>query len=107
MPSCDDLKIEKENAMKEDKIKKFTQKAANLMIVGLVLFGTCALMFFNQVTDGAEGMSKLFLLFFGAIITVQIVPGILLLGTMIKGALSLGKKQEATVETNANSGQHK
>jgi hypothetical protein len=93
--------------MKTDKIKSTTQKVANVLIVGLVLLGTCVFMFANQVTGGSEGMSKLFLLFFGAIITVQIVPGLLLLGAMIKGACNLGKKQVPAAESAANSGQHK
>jgi hypothetical protein len=98
---------QKESAMKPDKIKKMSQKVANVMIVGLVVLGTSAFMFGNQMTNGAEGMSMLFLVFFGAIITVQIIPGLLLMGTMIKGACNLGRKQETAAETATNSSQHK
>jgi uncharacterized membrane protein len=49
-------------------------------------------------------MPKLFLLFFGAIITVQIIPSLILLATMIKNVVAFGqKKQEPAKATAPNS----
>jgi hypothetical protein len=48
-------------------------------------------------------MPKLFLLFFGAIITVQIIPGLVLLATMIKGIASIGQKKAEPAKVTANS----
>lgn len=84
--------------MKTNNLKSATEKIANLMIVALVVVGTC---FFAIVMDAAQGgelMSKVFLAFLGAIITVQVIPGLVLLGAMLKGVFSLGKKKEAAAE---------
>jgi hypothetical protein len=34
----------------------------------------------------------------GAIITIQVIPGLLLLGAMLKGAFSLASKKEAPAD---------
>jgi hypothetical protein len=51
-------------------------------------------MSFNHISEGGEFMSKLFLVFVAAIIAMQAVPGLFLLGAMLKGIASLGDKEK-------------
>ena len=89
--------------METSTLKK-TQKVANMMIIGMVVAGTVLFSLINQVSSGAELMPKLFMLFFGAIITVQVIPGLILLSTMIKNVVSLGQKKQEPAKATANSG---
>ena len=88
--------------MEPNKLKSKTQKVANVMIIGMVIVGTVSFALINQVSSGTELMPKLFLLFFGAIITVQVIPGLVLLATMIKGVVSIGQKKQETAKATAN-----
>jgi hypothetical protein len=67
--------------------------------------GTAAAMLVGQVSEGGELMSKLFLIFFGTIIAVQIIPGLFLLGAMLKGISSLGHKEALVTETKTDNGE--
>jgi len=60
-------------------------KAANAIIVGLVLAGT--LLLGNLAAIGGDGdlMPTLFLFFFAVIIAIQVVPAAMLFGYLIKG----------------------
>ena len=89
--------------METSTLKK-PQKVANMMIIGMVVAGTVLFSLINQVSSGAELMPKLFMLFFGAIITVQVIPGLILLSTMIKNVVSLGQKKQEPAKATANSG---
>ena len=88
--------------MEANKLKSKTQKVANAMIIGMVIVGTVIFALINQVSSGAELMPKLFLIFFGAIITVQVIPGLILLATMIKGIFSIGQKNQETAKAHIN-----
>ena len=88
--------------MEANKLKSRTQKVANAMIIGMVIVGTVIFALINQVSSGAELMPKLFLIFFGAIITVQVIPGLILLATMIKGIFSFGQKNQETAKAHIN-----
>ena len=90
--------------MKSYSVKGISEKVINVMIVALVLFGTLAFLLVNQVAVGGEWLSKMFLVFLGAIITIQIIPGLLLLGAMIKGLASLGRKELPVAEEEADAG---
>lgn len=90
--------------MKSHSLKGIAEKIVNAMIVVLVVLGTAAFAVVNQVPEGGALMSKLFLVFLGAIITIQIIPGLILLGAMIKGVARLGRKQPAPVETEVDAG---
>ncbi len=83
------------------------EKVANAMIIGMVVMGTVIFSVINQVSSGTEIMPKLFLVFFGAIITVQIIPGLILLATMIKGFVFLGQKKQLSAKVTANNNEHK
>ena len=93
--------------MEPNKLKSKTQKVANVMIIGMVIVGTVIFAVINQVSSGVELMPKLFLLFFGAIITVQVIPGLVLLATMIKGLVSINQKKQEPVKVTANNDAHK
>jgi len=88
--------------MEPNKLKGKTQKIANVMIIGMVIVGTVIFALINQVSSGVELMPKLFLLFFGAIITVQVIPGLILLATMIKGVVSIGQKKVEPAKASAD-----
>jgi len=92
--------------MEPNKLKSKTQKVANAMIIGMVIVGTVIFAVINQVSSGAELMPKLFLIFFGAIITIQVIPGLILMASMFKGAVNIGQKKEVPAKASANN-QHK
>lgn len=85
--------------MKRYSIKGTAGKVINVVIVAVVVMGTVATAFVGQVSDGGELMSKLFLVFFGTIIALQIIPGLILFGAMLKGLTSLGDKKALVAET--------
>lgn len=89
--------------MEANKLKK-TQKVANALIIGMVVVGTVVFALINQVSSGAELMPKLFLLFFGAIITVQVIPGLILLATMIKNVVAIGQRKQEPAKATASDG---
>ena len=84
--------------METNKLKSKTQKVANMMIIGMVIVGTVIFAVINQISSGAELMPKLFLIFFGVIITIQVIPGLVLLATMIKGIASISHNKQETAE---------
>ena len=63
------------------------------MIIALVAAGAVVFVVLNRASSGRELMPTLFLAFLGAIITVQVIPGIVLLGSILKGIFNLGHKQ--------------
>ena len=85
--------------MKTDKAKRFLDKGFNVVIIALVVMGTAAVGLVNQLSEGGEVLSKLFLIFFGTIIAVQIIPGLFLLGAMLKGLASHSRKEELAADT--------
>ncbi|MDD2851382.1 MAG: hypothetical protein PHY09_05690 [Desulfuromonadaceae bacterium] len=93
--------------MKSNDLKSKAQKVANVMIIGMVVVGTVIFAVINQVSTGAELMPKLFLLFFGAIITIQVIPSLILLAKMIKGVASIGQKNQESVKESAHNGSDK
>lgn len=84
--------------MKPNRLRSTTEKVANIMIVIMVVAGTVAFAVINNVSEGSELMTTLFLAFLGAIITVQFIPGLVLVAAMIKGVIGLGRKSEVIVE---------
>lgn len=88
--------------MESNRLKSKAEKVANAMIIGMVILGTVIFSVINQVSSGAELMPKIFLIFFGAIITIQIVPGLILLATMIKGVINFSQKKQEPAKAAAN-----
>ena len=71
-------------------------------IVALVLVGAAAILGVSEVSEKSSLMSKAFVFFIGAVIVVQVVPGIMLLSAMMKGVISLAsKKSEVTAPANS------
>jgi hypothetical protein len=93
--------------MEPNRLKSKTEKVANAMIIGMVVMGTVIFSVINQVSSGTEIMPKLFLVFFGAIITVQIIPGLILLATMIKGFVNVSQKKREPAKAAALNSEHK
>jgi hypothetical protein len=90
--------IQKESAMKKESGNSATGKVASWSIVGLVLAGTLLISGIADVSEGSGPMAKIFLFFLGAIIVVQIIPGLMLLGAMFKGIYSMfGKKAKVSL----------
>jgi hypothetical protein len=79
--------------MKSFSLKSFTEKISNAMIIAIVVAGTVILAFINQINLEGTLMSKLFLVFLGAIITFQLLPGLMLIGGMIKGLVTMGHRK--------------
>lgn len=84
--------------MRPNKIRSTSEKIANVMIVAMVVVGTIVFGAINNA-GGGEIMSKLFIAFLGAIITIQVIPGLLLLWAMIKAMFSAANKNETAEET--------
>jgi hypothetical protein len=79
--------------MKAETNKTKTGKIASLVIVAAVVVGALAISGIADVSGGSM-MSKLFILFLGAVIVLQIVPCMMLLAAMVKGVASLFHKKE-------------
>jgi hypothetical protein len=91
--------------MKSLNLKNITEKMSNVMIIAVVVTGTVILAFINQINLEGTLMSKLFLVFLGAIITFQLLPGLMLIGGMIKGLVTMGHRKAA--HEKADSSAHK
>ncbi len=76
-----------------DKLKSGSKKLVQALVGVLVLGGIIAFAAINQTNTDGELMSQLFLIFFGFIITVQIVPGLVLFGAMLKGICGFTRKE--------------
>lgn len=70
-------------------------KLASGVIVALIVAGTFFLPAVADVTQGTGILTIAFLAFLGAIIAIQVVPGLMLFGMMVKGLCSLVRRQPA------------
>lgn len=78
------------------KLGTTTKKVVNVMMMGMVLAGVIVFAALGKTNTDGDVMSKLFLIFFGVIITFQIIPGFILLGVMLKGLFSAARKGTET-----------
>jgi ABC-type Na+ efflux pump permease subunit len=85
--------LEKEIVMKTTLKKTVSGKVASWTIVGLVLVGTLLISGIADVSEGSGMMAKFFIFFLGAIIVVQVIPGVMLFGAMLKGIYSMFDKK--------------
>jgi len=74
-------------------------KIAGCLIVALVLTGAAFIPAVADVAQGGGIMATLFLAFLGAIIAVQVIPGLMLFGMMIKGLCNLIRKPAPEAKT--------
>jgi len=72
--------------------KKSVRGKVSWSIIAAVLVGALAISGIADVSGGGI-MSKLFIMFLGAVIVLQIVPCVMLLGAMFKGVASLFHKK--------------
>ena len=87
--------------MKTQSKKSAAGTIATCSIVALVLVGAAAIMGVSEVSEKSTLMSKAFVFFISAVIVVQVVPGIMLMGAMLKGVYSMAsKKSQVTVAAN-------
>ena len=85
--------------MKATEKKPLVGKLISCLIVALVIGGMTFLPSVANLEEGSGIMATLFIAFLGAIIAVQVIPGMMLFGMMLKGLASLFRKEEATKET--------
>ena len=81
--------------MKTESKKSSAGKFASVAIVAVVVAGALAISGVAEGPQGAGVMSKMFILFLGAVIVLQVVPGIMLMVAMCKGVFSLVSKKVA------------
>jgi hypothetical protein len=85
--------------MKNESEKTLAGKVASWSIVGVVLAGTLLISGIADVSEGSGMMAKIFLFFLGAVIVVQVIPGVMLFSAMVKGIYSMfGKKVKEPLE---------
>lgn len=75
-------------------LKGTTKKVVNLLLAVMVLAGIVIFSSLKPTNTDGELMSRMFLVFFGLIITVQIIPGLILFGAMLKELCGFGRKQQ-------------
>jgi len=81
-----------------EKRSSLAAKVSSWSIIGLVLGGTLLISGIADVSEGSSMMAKIFLFFLGAVIVVQVIPGLMLFGAMLKGIYSMvGKKSKSTL----------
>ena len=69
-------------------------KLISCLIVAFVFGGTAFLLTVADIAPGSGIMTTLFIAFLGAIIAVQLIPGLMLFGMMVKGVAGLFRKSE-------------
>ncbi|MBJ6799602.1 hypothetical protein [Geomonas propionica] len=85
--------------MTKETKESLSGKVTSWSIIGVVVAGTLLISGIADVSEGSGLMAKIFLLFIGAIIVVQVIPGIMLFSAMLKGIYSLfGKKVKVPLE---------
>ena len=67
--------------------------AASWSIIAVVAAGTLIISGIADVSEGSGVMAKMFLFFLGAVIVVQVIPGLMLFSAMLKGIYSLFSKK--------------
>jgi hypothetical protein len=85
--------------MKKTEKKSLNGKIAGLLVLALIVGGMTLLPAVSNLDPGSGMMATLFIAFLGAIIAIQVIPGLMLFGMMLKGIASLFRKAEVTKET--------
>ena len=78
--------------MKTTDKSSWKTKLAGCLIVAIVLAGAAFIPAVADVAKEGGVMATLFLAFLGAIIAVQVIPGLMLFGMMVKGLANLIRK---------------
>ncbi len=72
---------------------KMAGKVISCVIVALIIAGTAFTPFVSSMEQGSGIIATLFIGFLCAIIALQVVPGLMLFGLMVKGIASLMRKE--------------
>jgi len=65
----------------------------NAVILVVVATGTAMAAFVGTASRGVEPLQTVFFAFIAAIIAIQVVPALMLVGTLLKGLLSRSTKE--------------
>ncbi|TLM68942.1 MAG: hypothetical protein FDZ69_01710 [Deltaproteobacteria bacterium] len=65
-----------------------TAKYINALILVIVASGTALVAMIGDVSRGSEPLQTVFFAFVAAIIAIQVVPALMLLGYLVKGLLT-------------------
>ena len=82
--------------MKTSEKKSITGKLMGCAILAIIAVGTVSLTAVADIDKGSGIMTTLFVAFLGAIIAVQVIPGLMLFGMMLKGLASMFRKEGAS-----------
>jgi K+-sensing histidine kinase KdpD len=85
--------LKEEFTMKTESKKSSAGKVASLAIVAVVIAGSLAISGVADVSEASGSMGKVFMLFLGAVIVLQVIPGVMLLGAMFKGVYGMVSKK--------------
>lgn len=69
-------------------------KVVSTLIVGLIATGTLLVAGLANLPSDSGMAADLFIIFIGAIIALQLVPGLMLFGAMIKGIYNALRKEK-------------
>jgi len=85
--------------MKTELKKSILGKGVSFAIVAVVLVGALFLSGVAEIPAQSGIMAKAFVFFISAVIVVQVVPAVMLLGAMLKGVFNMaGKMVQAPVK---------
>ena len=84
----------------EKKSEKTAGKVVAWWLVVLALVGGGLISALADFSDKSGAMPRLFVFFLSALIVVQIIPALMLLGAMCKGIAGLAGKKTKTQQTN-------
>ena len=68
-------------------------KYLNSVILVVVATGSAMAAFAGNASRGVEPMQTIFIAFVAAIIAIQVVPALMLVGTLLKGLLTRSEKE--------------
>ena len=75
-------------------------KYLNALIVVVIATGTVFSSFIGEISRGVEPLQTIFFCFFGAIVAIQVVPALMMIGRLIKGLLARPEKELAEQKSN-------
>jgi len=79
--------------MRTEAKKPVAVRVARWSIIGAVVAGAALIAGVVDLSEGGGLMSRIFFLFLGAVIAVQVIPCVMLLGAMLKGVAGLVSKK--------------
>jgi len=82
--------------MKTDNGKTATGKLTMVLVLAVIGGGMGFLYSVADIAPGSGIMTSLFVAFLGAILAVQVIPAMMLLGMMVKGLASVFRREGAT-----------